>query len=236
MMAAPKRLPAGSGGSGSGGGVSKDTQALLASMMHSAGLTERQKRTLAASAAVAAPLPTVCNPYDSRYDTTGGPAAERSAAAASAAAAAAAAAKSGRVPVREPQIRTREQMEAQGAFEPETYRGAPVDPRRGREKERLANVMAFGSDVDPERAARAVRERFGDEDEDGGDRGVDEFDVIVGEIRERREFLDDMRRLGRGAEVEAIINSQISQRVRQLEVIDKQRSTELEQRLRTHTK
>jgi hypothetical protein len=43
------------------------------------------------------------------------------------------------------------------------------------------------------------------------------------EISERQQFLEDMRRLGRGHEYEVQINSEIQSRVKELEFIDKAR-------------
>jgi hypothetical protein len=50
----------------------------------------------------------------------------------------------------------------------------------------------------------------------------------VGEIEERRQFLEEMEALGRGKEYRTRIATEISQKLRELEVIDQIRSAELQ--------
>ena len=50
---------------------------------------------------------------------------------------------------------------------------------------------------------------------------------MLKEIEERKEFLEEMEALGKGEEYRARIMTEISQRVRELETMDKQRSTQL---------
>lgn len=47
---------------------------------------------------------------------------------------------------------------------------------------------------------------------------------MLEEIRERRQFLADMSSLGQEKQYLSIINTQISQRIRELQVLDKTRS------------
>jgi hypothetical protein len=49
------------------------------------------------------------------------------------------------------------------------------------------------------------------------------FHVVLEEISEREQFLNDMETLGRRKEYEHIILSEISQKVRELELIDKEK-------------
>ena len=51
--------------------------------------------------------------------------------------------------------------------------------------------------------------------------------AVVGEIEERRAFLEQMESLGQGSVYRTQIRTEISQRVRMLEVIDQKRSADL---------
>lgn len=52
-------------------------------------------------------------------------------------------------------LRTREQIEQSGAYEKPAYRPMKTNSRSANEKDRLANLMAFGADLDP--AAKAAQ-------------------------------------------------------------------------------
>nr|XP_046168006.1 UPF0193 protein EVG1-like [Oncorhynchus gorbuscha] len=54
----------------------------------------------------------------------------------------------------------------------------------------------------------------------------DRFQEVLDEIEERKEFLEEMTALGKGKQYRNI-NTEISQKIRELEVIDKARSAEL---------
>ena len=51
--------------------------------------------------------------------------------------------------------------------------------------------------------------------------------TVLEEIEERKEFLKEMEALGRGGEHRGKILTEISQRVRELELLDEERSTQL---------
>ena len=109
------------------------------------------------------------------------------------------------------------------------------------EKERLGNIMAYGTEVEEKdqsskekrRAQRHQEEEEVDRFEEG--RPVIQsslycsfsFLVVLQEIEERKEFLEEMEALGKGEEYRARIMTEISQRVRELETMDRQRSTQL---------
>lgn len=59
----------------------------------------------------------------------------------------------------------------------------------------------------------------------------DRFDELVAEIQERWDFLKEMEALGRGRQYYNIINTEISQKLREMEIIDKQRSAALREAL-----
>lgn len=98
------------------------------------------------------------------------------------------------------------------------YRPLPQKYDATKEKKRLQNLMTYGSDLDPvtaiDQAPEEVEER-------------DRFDEVLGEIEERRLFLSEMEALGQGREHHSKIMTEISQRVRELEKIDKERSAQL---------
>ena len=50
------------------------------------------------------------------------------------------------------------------------------------------------------------------------------LNAVTKEIEERRNFLEEMENLGQGKEYRSRILAEISQRVRELEVLDKKRS------------
>ena len=51
--------------------------------------------------------------------------------------------------------------------------------------------------------------------------------AVQSEIEERKKFLQDMEKIGQGKDYRSIINTQISGLIREMEIIDKQRSEEL---------
>ena len=57
---------------------------------------------------------------------------------------------------------------------------------------------------------------------------IKEFEFLVlKEIEERKQFLDDMKRLGKDQLYNNKISTEISQKIRELELIDKQRCDKL---------
>lgn len=120
-----------------------------------------------------------------------------------------------------PGIRTHIKQTDRDKFVP----SAPV--RHPREKERLQNLLATGHDREKEEE---------EEEEDGVSPELapyDEFEDVCSEIEERRQFLDEMRRLGRATrDIEAKIASEVSLRVARLKKIDRERTREFESRRR----
>ncbi|OWF53004.1 UPF0193 protein EVG1 homolog [Mizuhopecten yessoensis] len=120
-------------------------------------------------------------------------------------------------------IRTKQQMENMGAFEKPDY--TPAHNTRGvskeKEKARLANIMEFGQDIPPrdKRKQRKAPEPAP---------AVDRFDELQSEIEERQSFLREMEGLGKGAQFRTIISTEVSQLIREMEMIDKKKSAELE--------
>ncbi|WAQ97325.1 EVG1-like protein [Mya arenaria] len=127
-------------------------------------------------------------------------------------------------------IRTKEAIEATGAYERPKYEPGPSHWSRNsaKEKEKLANMMAFGQDIDPqaERMKQLQELRNMPYEEEPV---VDRFDELQMEIDERRQFLSQMEAVGQGAKHRSVIETQISQLIREMEVIDKKRTKELEE-------
>ena len=74
-----------------------------------------------------------------------------------------------------------------------------------KEKEKLQNVMTYGSETAP--TSMVVRPQAVPEDETE----VDRFDEVLKEIDERREFLEEMEALGQGKNYRAKVMTEISQ-------------------------
>lgn len=90
-----------------------------------------------------------------------------------------------------------------------------------REKQRLQNILATGKDVVEHQVKQALVETKKEEIE------IDRFEELVNEVRERREFLAEMEALGQGKKYQRIILTEISQKMREMEIIDKKRSEEV---------
>nr|XP_023670250.1 UPF0193 protein EVG1 isoform X4 [Paramormyrops kingsleyae] len=89
------------------------------------------------------------------------------------------------------------------------------------EKRRLQGIFAMGKEEEPKTI------HFQDFPVDrGAEKEVDRFQDVLDEIEDRRQFLEEMAALGRGKCFQNIINTEISQRIRELEVIDRARSME----------
>ncbi|NWH63529.1 EVG1 protein, partial [Geococcyx californianus] len=116
-----------------------------------------------------------------------------------------------------PQLRPAKVCQAGDAYVREKFR--PL-PRRDleREKERLQNILATGKDVvehEVKRTPVQTKEEIPK---------PDRFEELVNEVQERREFLAEMQALGQGKKYQSIILTEISQKMHEMEIIDKKRS------------
>ncbi|KAK6171131.1 hypothetical protein SNE40_019387 [Patella caerulea] len=189
---------------------SPQTQNLLKEMMNESKLTNFQQRHLEKSLRGGSSLPVQCAPTSSARP------------------------KIQKIPQKQSKIinpktykggvRTKNTMEAQGAFEKPEYILPHKVTRSTREKEKLANIMAFGEDVDKSKKVKVKRVELPEEDEVE----IDRFDELKCEVEDRQNFLTDMIKLGRGKEFKTVIDTEISQLVREMELIDKKRTKELE--------
>jgi len=195
--------------------VSKETQNLLKVMMEESKLTNFQRRQLQENMKKGESLPVACNPTTSR---------------------------NGRVQPRStpkkslPKVmnarhlsggkRPKEAIDIQQSSVPqEIYKPPPGKLISEKDKRRLQNVMAYGEDGKniedvPRQKKPSPREMVQEKE-------VDRFDEVLQEIEDRKAFLDEMEELGQGKQYRTIISTEISQKIRELELIDKERSKEL---------
>ncbi|KAL4647865.1 UPF0193 protein EVG1 [Arapaima gigas] len=90
-----------------------------------------------------------------------------------------------------------------------------------KEKRRLQNIFATGN----EKSDTPLLCHLPDERED--EEETDRFQDVLDEIEERKQFLEEMTALGKGKYYRNIISTEISQKVRELEIIDQARCMEL---------
>ncbi|TGZ73891.1 hypothetical protein CRM22_001253 [Opisthorchis felineus] len=146
-----------------------------------------------------------------------------------------------------PGIRPRHAIEASMKDDTPPYRPKPVPATSGpAEKTRLAYLMTYGEEprakpLDPrrnengrfaylKRRVHGVR-KLGKNYDDNGDPlpGDDErFLELIREVKERRQFLDQMKVMGKEHIYKNEVETEISQLVREMEQIDMKRSAELE--------
>jgi len=82
--------------------------------------------------------------------------------------------------------------------------------------------MAYGMDLDPTTKKARPRTPSPVPDEENRDRSQE----LVDEIHERKQFLDKMTALGKGKNYKTLIETEISQRIREMEEIDRERTRE----------
>ncbi|KAK1155393.1 hypothetical protein AOXY_G27216 [Acipenser oxyrinchus oxyrinchus] len=183
---------------------SKETQELMKLMMQESRLTSFQQRQLNDRMKKGDSLPLKCNPTSSDDQKAPPPAP---------------------APIKslgvagKPQLRSAELCRSGNAYEREKFRPRPIRDQE-KEKRRLQNLLATGQDA-PENKPRKSSAPPEPEPE------RDRFQEVLDEISERQQFLEDMAALGRGRQYEALISTEISQKIRELEIIDKERSSEL---------
>ncbi|XP_010222451.1 PREDICTED: UPF0193 protein EVG1 [Tinamus guttatus] len=126
----------------------------------------------------------------------------------------------GRLPAK-PQLRPAGVCQAGDAYTRERFK---PQARRDleREKQRLQNILATGKDVVEHKARRTLAQT---EEEEAPE--VDRFEEVVNEVQERKEFLAEMEALGQGKRYRGIVLTEILQKLREMEIIDKKRSKEM---------
>ncbi|XP_040844084.1 UPF0193 protein EVG1 [Ochotona curzoniae] len=110
--------------------------------------------------------------------------------------------------------------QANGAYSREQFKPQATRDLE-KEKLRLQNIFATGKDTEePRRKARPMRQKDPAPE-------PDRFEELVREIQDRKEFLAAMEALGQGRQYRALILAEISQKIREMEDIDRKRSEEL---------
>ncbi|CAH1154489.1 unnamed protein product [Phaedon cochleariae] len=110
--------------------------------------------------------------------------------------------------------RSRESIINSGAYQVEKFLSNVPVMDREKEKEKLQNRMAFNKDVKVSEA-RFFRKQASKEDSEE----VNRFDELVREIKEREDWLKEMEEMGRGNQYKQIIEQQIQEKVREMNML-----------------
>ncbi|KAM6971880.1 UPF0193 protein EVG1 [Aplochiton taeniatus] len=185
---------------------SKDTQAMLKLMMQESRLTNFQQRQINDRMKKGAALPLTCNPTSSSP-----PSQPKSKAV-----------QHGQTCLSsKPQRRSADACSSGENYTREMFRPSATRDLE-KEKRRLQNILATGQE-EPNSQKPKVPLKLSRQEEVERDR----FQEVLEEIEQRRQFLEEMTALGKGKNYQTLINTEISQKIRELEVIDKARSTDL---------
>ncbi|XP_005039808.2 PREDICTED: UPF0193 protein EVG1, partial [Ficedula albicollis] len=125
-----------------------------------------------------------------------------------------------RLPAR-PLLRPAEVCRAGDAYTREKFKPQPTRDLE-KEKRRLQNILATGKDEVEDEVAQVFVWKKEEEIAE-----PDRFEELMNEIQERREFLTQMEALGQGKKYQGIILTEISQKLHEMETIDKKRSEEM---------
>ncbi|KAK5899879.1 hypothetical protein CesoFtcFv8_009307 [Champsocephalus esox] len=123
-----------------------------------------------------------------------------------------------------PQRRSAESCRSDNSYVREKFCPGPSRDLE-KEKRRLQNILATGEE-EP-KASHHVSACRNQEVAEQRDR----YQIVVDEIQERRQFLAEMGSLGQERQFTSIINSEISQRIRELQVLEKTRSLRFERQV-----
>ncbi|XP_062989583.1 UPF0193 protein EVG1 isoform X2 [Elgaria multicarinata webbii] len=189
----------------------QETQELLKVMMQESKLTSFQQRHLINFMKRGDSLPVHCNPTSSREPQCPKPVSPPNAFLSIS--------PSGR-----PHLRPAEVCQAGDAYIREKFRPQATRDLE-KEKERLQNILATGKDKVGKKAQKKpvkVEEEVPE---------PDRFEELLNEVQERQKFLAEMEALGQAKLYQGIILTEISQKLREMEIIDKQRSAELKEAL-----
>ncbi|NWR33437.1 EVG1 protein, partial [Tachuris rubrigastra] len=125
-----------------------------------------------------------------------------------------------RVPAR-PHLRPARVCQAGDAYTREKFKPQPTRDLE-KEKQRLQNILATGKDEVEDEVERVLVWTKEEEIPE-----PDRFEELVNEIHDRREFLAQMEALGQDKEYKGIVLAEISQKMHEMEIIDKKRSEEI---------
>ncbi|NXO66889.1 EVG1 protein, partial [Phainopepla nitens] len=125
-----------------------------------------------------------------------------------------------RLPAR-PLLRPAKVCQAGDAYTREKFKPQPTRDLE-KEKRRLQNILSTGKDEVEDEVEQVF---VGKKEEEIAE--PDRFEELMNEIQERMEFLAEMEALGQGKKYQRIILTEISQKLHEMEIIDKKRSEEL---------
>ncbi|XP_028829240.1 UPF0193 protein EVG1 [Denticeps clupeoides] len=183
---------------------SGETQKMLELMMQESRLTRFQQRQISKQVSKGGSLPLTCHPTSSPAQ----PKVDQALKAAP------------RQP-RTSQRRSAAMCSAAGNYTREQFRAGPTRDLE-KEKEHLQNLFATGQ---KEPKANEVHKPSDDGEV------KDRFQEVLDEIEDRKLFLEEMSSLGHGHLYHNIINTEISQKIRELELIDKAHNATLKSAL-----
>lgn len=182
---------------------SKETAELLKTMMKESKLTNYQQRVLKDQVKDGGCLPQRVNPHHSKD----GPSSVQK--------------KKVKTAPRPSKLKSQQTIQLEIENDPtEPYRPPVPKYNSQKEKERLNDILVFGTDKPLARPKPVIVAPAPPKDR---------FDEIQDEINERRAFLAEMERLGQVDQHRKHIETEISQYIREMEVIDKKRTQELEE-------
>nr|XP_046260596.1 UPF0193 protein EVG1 isoform X2 [Scatophagus argus]XP_046260605.1 UPF0193 protein EVG1 isoform X2 [Scatophagus argus] len=115
-----------------------------------------------------------------------------------------------------PQRRSAESCRSGNSYVREKFRPGPLRDLE-KEKRRLQNILATGQ----EEPTLASSQNVAGHGSPGVVEEIDRYQEVLNEIEERRLFLADMASLGQEKRYINIINTEISQKIRELELLDK---------------
>ncbi|KAK2815718.1 hypothetical protein Q5P01_026185 [Channa striata] len=118
--------------------------------------------------------------------------------------------------VGKPQKRSAESCRSGNNYVREKFQPGPTRDLE-KEKMRLQNILATGKDKPTPASPPNAATSYNVSEE------RDRYQEVLEEIEERRQFLADMASLGQEKEYINIINTEISQKIRELEILDKVR-------------
>ncbi|NXC06997.1 EVG1 protein, partial [Orthonyx spaldingii] len=125
-----------------------------------------------------------------------------------------------RLPAR-PLLRPAKVCQAGDAYTREQFKPQPTRDLE-KEKRRLQNILATGKDEVENMVEKVLVQKKEEEIAE-----PDRFEELMNEIQERREFLEEMEALGQGRKYQGIVLTEISQKIHEMEIIDKKRSEEM---------
>ncbi|NWT14321.1 EVG1 protein, partial [Vireo altiloquus] len=120
-----------------------------------------------------------------------------------------------------PLLRPAKVCQAGDAYTREQFKPQPTRDLE-KEKRRLQNILATGEDEVEDKVKQVLIQKKEEKIAE-----PDRFEELMNEIQDRREFLSEMEALGQGRKYQGIILTEISQKLHEMEIIDKKRSEEM---------